>query len=117
MENAIHFLVQFEQQLRVFHWQTLSYARHKAYGKAYAQMGDFIDAFVESYMGKYGRFNVKPTILKNMDSEDQIEGLLNSFIKGLDTFDSMFQNDPDLLNLKDEILQLATKLKYLITLQ
>lgn len=117
MEKAIHFLMQFEQQLRIFHWQTQSYARHKAYGDAYEQMGTFIDAFAESYMGKYGRINAIPTVLKNMDSEDQIEGLLNSFIKGLDTFDAMFQNDADLLNLKDEILQLATKLKYLITLQ
>ena len=117
MEKAIHFLMQFEQQLRVFHWQTKSYARHKAYGRAYNALGGFIDQFAEAYMGKYGRFPVVPIQLKNMDSEEQIEGLLNSFIKGLDTFNTMFKDDTDLLNIKDEILQEAKKLRYLITLQ
>lgn len=117
MEKAIQFLIQFEQQLRVFHWQTKSYARHQAYGATYDALGDLIDSFVESYMGKYGRMPIAPIQVKNLESENQIEGLLNSFIKGLDTFSSMFEKDPDLLNLKDEILQQATKLKYLITLQ
>jgi hypothetical protein len=52
-----------------------------------------------------------------MEGEEQIEGLLNSFIKGLDTFNTMFKDDTDLLNLKDEILQESKKLRYLITLQ
>lgn len=117
MEKAIHFLVQFEQQLRVFHWQTKSYARHQAYGATYDALGDLIDAFAETYMGKYGRFSTAPITLKNLENEAQIEGLLNSFIKGLDSFSQMFQNDTDLLNLKDEILANANKLKYLITLQ
>lgn len=117
MEKAIYFLMQFEQQLRVFHWQTKSYARHQAYGGTYDALGDLIDQFAEAYMGKYGRFPITSIQLKNMDSEEQIEGLLNSFIKGLETFNTMFKDDTDLLNLKDEILQEAKKLRYLITLQ
>lgn len=117
MEKAIYFLMQFEQQLRVFHWQTKSYARHQAYGGTYDALGDLIDQFAEAYMGKYGRFPITGIQLKNMDSEEQIEGLLNSFIKGLETFNTMFKDDTDLLNLKDEILQEAKKLRYLITLQ
>lgn len=117
MEKAIQFLIQFEQELRVFHWQTKSFARHKAYGEAYDALGDLIDSFAEAYMGKYGRFPLVPIPLKNMESENQIDGLLNSFIKGLDTFNTMFKDDHDLLNIKDEILQQANKLKYLITLQ
>lgn len=117
MEKAIHFLMQFEQQLRVFHWQTKSYARHQAYGGAYDALGGFIDQFAEAYMGKYGRFNIVPIQIKNMESEEQIEALLTSFIKGLDMFNAMFKDDTDLLNIKDEILQQAKKLRYLITLQ
>ncbi len=40
-------LVQFQQQLRVFHWQTESYAQHKALGKAYEALDGLIDSFVE----------------------------------------------------------------------
>lgn len=117
MEKAIQFLIQFEQQLRIFHWQTKSYARHQAYGSTYDALGNLIDKFAEVYMGKYGRFSIPQITLKNLEGEEQIEGLLNSFIKGLETFSGMFENDPDLLNLRDEILADAHKLKYLITLQ
>lgn len=117
MQKAIQFLIQFEQQLRVFHWQTKSYARHKAYGETYEALGGLIDAFVESYSGSYGTVSVEPIMIKNMESEEQIEGLLNSFITGMNLFDNFFSSNPDLLNLKDEIITTATKLKYLITLK
>ena len=42
-------LVQFQQQLRVFHWQTESYAQHKALGKAYEALDGLIDSFVDLY--------------------------------------------------------------------
>ena len=44
-----------QQQLRIFHWQTESYAQHKAFGKAYEEFDDLIDTFVETYIGKYGK--------------------------------------------------------------
>ena len=43
-------LIEMEQQLRILHWQTKSFARHEAYGKIYGDLGDLIDAFMESYM-------------------------------------------------------------------
>ena len=48
-------LIRMQQQLRIFHWQTRSYAQHKAFGKAYESLDDHIDDFVEVFMGKYGR--------------------------------------------------------------
>jgi hypothetical protein len=41
-----------QQQLRIFHWQTESYAQHKAFGKAYEALDGLIDDFVEVYMGQ-----------------------------------------------------------------
>ena len=43
------------QQIKLLHWQTKSYARHKAYDDIYHSLGDLVDKFVEMYMGKYGR--------------------------------------------------------------
>jgi len=58
-----------EQQMRIFHWQTKSYARHQAFGMIYGQLGDLIDSFVEAYMGKYGRVQVsEPIELDNIGS-------------------------------------------------
>jgi len=117
MDKIINFIVQFEQQLRLYHWQTKSYARHMAYGATYDALGGLIDAFVESYMGKYGRVSLKTINLSDMTSENDIEIQLAGFIKIMDACGMACKNDPDLLNLRDEMLAQATKLKYLITLQ
>ena len=55
MDSIINGLLRIQQQLRILHWQTKSYARHKAYGKTYDELGDLIDEFMEVQMGKYGR--------------------------------------------------------------
>jgi len=54
-EEMILELVNTQVQFRFLHWQTKSYAKHKAYGKFYDNLDDLIDKFVEVYMGKYGR--------------------------------------------------------------
>ena len=48
-------LIQFQQQLRIFHWQTDSYAQHRAFGSAYEELDDLIDTFVETFMGIFGK--------------------------------------------------------------
>jgi hypothetical protein len=51
-----------------------------------------------------------------MASESDIEQHITAFIKVMDACQMMCKNDPDLLNIRDEMLAQATKLKYLITL-
>ena len=57
MDNSeiIKKLVEAQIQLKFLHWQTKSFARHKAYGEIYGAFNELIDDFVEVYMGKYGR--------------------------------------------------------------
>ena len=45
-------------QLKIDHWQTKSYAEHKALGTAYEAFDELFDKFVEIY---YGRFTVDVT--------------------------------------------------------
>jgi hypothetical protein len=111
-------LVQVETQLRFFHWQTKSYARHKAYGKTYDAITGKIDTFVEVLMGKYGRVPAMHMEIYNSNEKD-----INSFIEETITlligFSTMFdpKTDTDLLNIRDEMLAEFNKLKYLITLK
>jgi hypothetical protein len=116
MKNAIQLLIQLEQQMRVLHWQTKSYARHNAYGQIYDALSDLIDKFAEVGMGKYGRFEVDSISIKNLD-DLQLESYLDMMIKGLAAFNQEFSADSDLLNLRDEILAEINKLKYLLTLK
>ena len=109
-------LIEMEQQMRVFHWQTKSFARHKAFGRTYAAIGDLIDSFVEAYMGKYGRIKVAPINLKNIDNDvDLAVDEYIQFLVGLT--EEMDPADTDLVNIRDEMLALMNKLKYLLTLK
>ena len=119
--NFAILFIQLQQQFRILHWQTNQYARHQAYGEIYGALDDLIDGFVEAYMGKYGRVRLGQQtgiIVKDMDQVD-IPTFINDatqFLLGLtNQLDSA--EDTDLLNIRDEMLQLLNKLKYLLTLK
>lgn len=112
-------LIRIQEQLRIFHWQTESYAQHKAFGKAYEELGDLIDQFVEVYMGKNGKVKAKLTYSIELDNlgDNYIE-YINSYISYLISLSSeLSENDSDLLNIRDEMLAVLNKLKYLLSLK
>lgn len=61
MESFAQTLLHSATCAHIQHWQTKSYAVHKALQKYYEQMPDLVDALVESYMGRNGLFgNIEP---------------------------------------------------------
>jgi len=119
MQEYIIELLQIQQQLKVFHWQTKSYARHIAYGSTYETLSDLIDTFVEIHMGKYGRFTINQSSIELTNLSDEtlkifLNSTVNFFISMTSNLDP--KNDTDLLNIKDEMLGTINKLKYLLTL-
>lgn len=117
--NVISPLVQFQQQLRIFHWQTDSYAKHKAFGKAYENLDGLIDTFVETYMGIFGRS--KPTVtfqinLKSLTGPEVVEGALSDFEYYLNQMSNEIHDKTDLLNIRDEMLGEINRLRYLLSL-
>lgn len=120
--NIITNLLQFQNQIKINHWQTYGFSDHKAYGELYDGLSESIDEFIEVFMGKYGRIMAKDLFsfnLQNFKSSNQINEL-DLFInyltfelpKSLDT-----TKDTDLLNIRDEILGSVNKTKYLLTLK
>lgn len=120
MENMVTGLLEMQQQLRILHWQTKAYARHKAYGKTYDELGDLIDEFMEVHMGKYGRFELGGGAiqLKNLDEVD-VGSSLNEYNDFLISFNEQLdsEKDSDLLNIRDEMMAKVNRLKYLLTLK
>ena len=117
--NVISPLVQFQQQLRIFHWQTVSYAQHKAFGSAYEELDDLVDSFVETYMGIFGKS--KPTVifqieLKPLSSSDVVNEVLLSFEEYLRGMSSELKDFTDLLNIRDSMMGEVNKLRYLLSL-
>jgi hypothetical protein len=113
-------LLTLHNQLKINHWQTKSYAEHKALGRAYDEFSGLIDEFIEVFMGKYGRiesregFKIELSNYKDllpMDLCDKyIDYLVNELPKSLE------ESDTDLFNIRDEMLAQLNKLKYLLTL-
>jgi DNA-binding ferritin-like protein len=108
-----------QNQLRIFHWQTSSYAQHKAFGKAYENLDSFIDEFVEVFMGKYGRSKAATSYsieLGNLGNDylEVVDSFISYLISITDEVDSV--NDTDLLNIRDSMLGELNRLKYLLTL-
>jgi hypothetical protein len=122
MEKVIVNLVKLQNQLRVLHWQTDSYAQHKAFGEAYDNMTDLIDSLVEVHQGKYGKimFSTPLSIdLVNIDeiSIDEVLAEVTDYLSA--EFAGMVDpaKDTDCLNIRDSILQELNQLKYLLTLK
>ena len=105
-------------QIKLYHWQTKSFAEHKATDDLVTKLDTSIDMFVESYMGRYGRPQVNRTYpLKNLT----VSGV-RAFIVRSDQWLSvklprtLKKTDSDLLNIRDEILADLNQIKYLFTL-
>ena len=120
MSDFVTKLLEFHLQLKIFHWQTKSYARHNAFGLTYDSIEDLIDNFVEVHMGKHGRFELgQEAVIVIADiSDSSLNEFINSFTEFLNSLSSSLeQTDTDLLNIRDEILGDVSKLKYLLTLK
>jgi hypothetical protein len=120
--NIVTKMLEFQNQIKIYHWQTYGYSEHQSFGSLYGEVSDSIDDFVEVYMGKYGRI-ISPTnfvlTLQNYKAASPIIAL-DTFITYL-TSELPTSLDPvkdsDLLNIRDEILASINKTKYLITLK
>jgi hypothetical protein len=120
-EELILKLVQIQTQFKFMHWQTMGDAKHRAYGEIYDTLGDLIDNFTESMMGKYGRpefeseFSIMFQDLKSLSVQNFMDGITEFLVSMTEQLDTKY--DTDLLNLRDEMLASVNKLKYLLTLK
>lgn len=109
-----------QAQLRILHWQTKSYAEHKALGKAYEGLDGLIDQFVEVHSGKYGstlaKNNFQITAVNYKDANTM--ALIDSYIAYLtnELPQVCKEGDTDLLNIRDEMLSVLNRTKFLLRL-
>ena len=111
-------LLTIRNQIKLYHWQTKEFARHTATDALTTALDLNIDAFVESYMGRYGRPNVSGSIKLHNFSESAAKSFVTKQTKYLqnDLTRKIGKSDTDLLNLRDTILAELTKVSYLFTL-
>ena len=120
-EELIKKLVQIQLQWKFLHWQTFGDAKHRTYGEIYDGLSDKIDEFTEAMMGKYGRPEFEPEFalifqdISAMKMQNFMDGITEFLVGMTDELDPKY--DVDLLAVRDEMLLLINKSKFLITLK
>ena len=115
----IHAALECSAQLKLFHWQTFSYAQHKALDKIGESLGDKFDSLVETLLGKYRNFEYRPvSILLTPYSDENIIKEIEKYIQFFSQNECPIINkqDSDAQNIVEEILADLNKLKYLLSL-
>jgi len=121
LSSNVNLFLGLHAQLKIFHWQTKGYARHQSFAEVRSQLDDLVDEFVEQAMGQYGRFvldeessTLKLVNLSEVKPVEMAETICTALKQMTQDIDS---EDTNLLNLRDEILGLVQKMKYLLTLE
>ena len=116
--NIVGIMFNIREQIKLYHWQTSSFAQHKTTDELVKSLDANIDAFVEAYMGTYGRPSAGKTLpVKNLTSQGMKAYLRKTrgfLIKTLPT--KIHPDDKDLLAIRDTILGDVDKAMYLFTL-
>ena len=117
VENFIEML----NTIKLYHWNTHSYAQHKATDELHEKLSGHVDKFVEILLGKdESRIDkLKPAstllVVKHTGSfKDQIYHYREYLTEMNKCFDPT--TDSDLLNVRDEILGDLNQFLYLMTL-
>jgi len=99
---------------RILHWNTASYAEHKALGGFYDSLGDLADTYAEAYMGIYGRFGM---IASQTEVYESAADLVDYAATAIQAYRSQLPNDTQLQNILDEMAASVDKTAYLLTLK
>lgn len=119
MSIVLSFLT-FQNQLKLYHWQTYVYARHKASDRLYKSISEKIDRFIEVLQGsKEERVGVNEGIPLNNLSDAGMVQMMKTFRDWLvsDLPNLLETEDTDLLNIRDEMLADINQGLYLFSLQ
>lgn len=119
-ETIIQIFFNMLLNIKLYHWQTTSFSRHKSSDELHQNLSELTDKFVEVYMGRYSRPKFKNSFdinVKQVNDLNIIE-ILNQYINFLkyDILKYVKNSDTDILNIRDEILGLFNRTLYLFSL-
>ena len=118
--EIVNLMLTLRNQVKIYHWETMQFSRHKSTDDLVDKLDDAIDKFMEVYFGKYGRLNLNQrngTIRLRNYSDKEGPELLKQAIEWLTTRlpKLLSSKDTDLLNIRDEILAELNQTLYLFS--
>jgi DNA-binding ferritin-like protein len=114
-------LLKLQMNVKLFHWNTKSYANHIASDELYEDLNKNIDRFVEIFLAKNDRMSHNDLITLNLEvlSDEQIVPYLKSASDYItnDDFFRTFSYDYDLQDILTDIIKSLNKAVYLMTIE
>jgi DNA-binding ferritin-like protein len=108
--------------IKLYHWNTHSYARHKATDELYEKLSDLVDEFVEVMQGKMFSPNRIQTINEEIkaitpETKQKMVDKILYYIEQLQNLNHVFSSkkDSDLLNIRDEMIAHLNQFLYLFS--
>ncbi len=96
--------------MHFFHLSTPSYAAHMASNTFYTDIIALVDTFAESFIGRYGKFEVMPNV-KIPQNNDGL-AIAASLLQWIDSNRINITDDSEIQNIIDEIVGLCTTTIY-----
>ena len=120
MHEIVQPMMEFRGQIKLYHWKTSSFARHKGTDKFLEKYDKLFDEFVEVMSGYRNEkvqdnFTVSYKKLTDATAENYVIKFRGWVCNKLPTF--LYEHETDLMNLKDEILANTNRLLYLMRLK
>ena len=116
-------LLTFQTFLKLFHWNTPSYASHKASDQLYTDLGTIIDSFVEKLLGKYQTIHSRQAPLHQVkihleDPNLSVKHAENRVVNLKKILINMHfaSENADLANIRDEMVGQLNQFMYLLKL-
>lgn len=118
--QIVHTFIEMLNVVKLYHWRTKSFSRHKATDELYSRLNENIDKFVEVFLGKdesriqqWDQKVIVPQYNKVKEFKDKIYEFREFLIDLTNVLD--VKRDSDLLNIRDEILGDINQFLYLMT--
>ena len=113
-KEVVLLLIEASQQVRVFHWNTKSYAEHVALGSLYEAIDASADEIAETLIGLEDK---RPVLSGTIQLSDyRGTDSVRTFLKALSMELEAFEGSTDVLNLRDDLLAKVHKTLYLLSL-
>jgi DNA-binding ferritin-like protein len=111
--------------IKMYHWNTSSYATHQATDELYSKINEHMDQFMEIFMGKTGkRIEMKSEdsiTIRNLSSKSKLKSQITAYKSYLVNLnDNPFMRimtNTDLFNIRDELLADLNQFLYLLSLK
>ena len=115
----LNLLLLLRNQMKIYHWQTKKYSRHKASDELVEELDSLTDKYIETYSGIYDNIRLMPEIfdikLYNISDTNIVKFINKIKIEFMNESNKI--KDTELLNIRDEILGIIDKTLYLFKLE